>query len=576
MASGDRGRVCSSSVTERRRSRTYPAWGYQTSPVLKTGWATGPVPLRGEASTAFRPGRPRRPVVRSAGEMSIETASATESDVQARFDELQRKLVPQWKLIERFTPAPRGIVVLPSLSGVSLPLDTTKQSAYEERFLFLLFLLRQPRAHLVFVTSVPVQPTLIDYYLGLLPGVVASHARERLHLVSPNDGSVRPLSAKLLERPRLLEHIRALAGDPDIAHIVPFNVTTLERDLALRLGLPIYGADPKFAPFGTKSGSRALFAEAGVAHPAGRDELRSTDDIVDAVRELVAARPEAEHFVLKHDEGVSGIGNAVLDVRGLQGASRGAVADRLREVRPEAGSVDAYLEGFASGGIVEEMITGTELQSPSVQMRATPVGGVQLLSTHDQLLGGASGQTFMGSVFPASGEYAKEIAAEALKVGELLAGRGVLGRFAVDFLTARENDRWHPYAIELNLRKGGTTHPYLTLQFLTEGGYDADHALFFTRNGDPKFFVSTDRLESEAYRVFQPDDVFDVAVRGGLHFDHAAQTGVVFHMLTSLSQHGLIGLTAVSNSPEEAKRLFADTRDTFDREAAAAAQPSPL
>jgi len=36
--------------TERRRSRTYPAVGYTTSPVLKTGWATGPVPLRAEAS----------------------------------------------------------------------------------------------------------------------------------------------------------------------------------------------------------------------------------------------------------------------------------------------------------------------------------------------------------------------------------------------------------------------------------------------------------------------------------------------------------------------------------------------
>ena len=32
--------------TERRRSRTYPAVGYTTSPVLKTGWATGPMPLR--------------------------------------------------------------------------------------------------------------------------------------------------------------------------------------------------------------------------------------------------------------------------------------------------------------------------------------------------------------------------------------------------------------------------------------------------------------------------------------------------------------------------------------------------
>ena len=36
------------------------------------------------------------------------------------------------------------------------------------------------------------------------------------------------------------------------------------------------------------------------------------------------------------------------------------------------------------------------------------------------------------------------------------------------------------YAIELNLRKGGTTHPYLTLQFLTDGVYDAQRALFLT------------------------------------------------------------------------------------------------
>src|SRR5205823_13797129 len=36
--------------TERRRSRTYPAPGCDASPVLKTGWATGPVPLRAQPS----------------------------------------------------------------------------------------------------------------------------------------------------------------------------------------------------------------------------------------------------------------------------------------------------------------------------------------------------------------------------------------------------------------------------------------------------------------------------------------------------------------------------------------------
>ncbi len=504
--------------------------------------------------------------------------SLPEPDLQARFEALQRKLVAQWEFIEGFTDEPYGIVVVPSLSGIDLPLDSTKRQAYEERFLFLLFLLRQPRATLVYVTSQPIQPSVIDYYLGLLPGVVASHARRRLHLVSPHDGGPPPLSAKLLERPRLLDEIRSLAGEPDRAHLVPYNTTRLERDLALRLGMPMYGADPKFTALGSKSGARALFAEAGVPHPQGREGLRFVDDVVDAVLELVAEKPGIESVVLKHDEGVSGLGNAVLDVRGLEGAGRGRVETRLSELRPEDpySSAAQFLERLAGGGILEELVVGNEIRSPSVQMRATPLGKVEQLSTHDQLLGGPSGQIFLGSAFPASDAYARQIADEALKVGELLAGRGVIGRFAVDFLTVRTDDGWRPYAIELNLRKGGTTHPYLTLQFLTDGAYDTERSLFVTPTGEPKFFVSTDRLESEAYRALRPDDVFDLVVRSGLHFDHTTKTGTVFHMMTALGRHGLIGLTAVGDSREEARNLFDRTRDAFDREAREASREQEL
>ena len=51
----------------------------------------------------------------------------------------------------------------------------------------------------------------------------------------------------------------------------------------------------------------------------------------------------------------------------------------------------------------------------------------------------------------------------------------MLGRFAVDFVVVEDADgEWTAYAIELNLRKGGTTHPFLTLQFLTDGHYDGE------------------------------------------------------------------------------------------------------
>jgi hypothetical protein len=493
-----------------------------------------------------------------------------EEELQARFDALQRKLVSQWELIESFTTDPYGFVVVPSLSGVVPPLDSTQRQAYEERYLFLLFLLRQPSAEIVYVTSEPIQPSVVDYYLGLLPGVVPSQARRRLHLLSPHDGGPAPLSAKLLERPRLIDEIRSRAGDPDRAHLVPFTTTSLERDLALRLGMPMYGADPKFAALGSKSGSRRLFAEVGVPHPLGREGLHSSGDVVEALVELLSARPDLEAVVLKHDEGVSGLGNAVLDVGGLDGASPARVEERLMELRPEDphSSAEQFLGRLADiGGIVEERVVASEIRSPSVQMRATPLGHVEQLSTHDQLLGGPSGQLFLGSVFPASEEYARVIAGEAMKVGEALAKRGVLGRFAVDFLAARTEHGWEPYAIELNLRKGGTTHPYLTLQFLTEGEYDAASACFVTPRGTRKFFVSTDHLESDAYRALQPDDIFELAVRNRIHFDHTSQTGTVFHMLTTLGRHGMIGVTAVGDSPGEAQILFDRTKEVFDREA---------
>src|SRR5262245_28657188 len=163
-----------------------------------------------------------------------------ESVKQERFEALQRKLVPLWRSIRAMGDEEQTIVVIPSIT-VDKIFQGMLQQAFEERFLFLLLLLRQPRARLVYVTSLAIAPSIIDYYLGLLPGVIASHARRRLFLISPLDASSRPLSQKLLDRPRLLEQMRALVLDPERAHMVPFNTTVLERDLALALGIPMYG-----------------------------------------------------------------------------------------------------------------------------------------------------------------------------------------------------------------------------------------------------------------------------------------------------------------------------------------------
>lgn len=489
------------------------------------------------------------------------------------FEELQAKLVPLWRSIERLNHDPQTVVVVPSID-VEIELTPSQMQAYEERYLFLLLLLRQPRAEMVYVTGQPIPSEIIDYYLDLMPGVITSHARRRLHMVSPMEATARPLTRKLLERPRLLERVRSLIPDPNRAHLVPFMATGEDRELALRLGIPMYGTDPDLAGLGTKSAGRRLFDEVGVDHPHGSSDLRTVDEVADAIAALRRARPDLEAVVIKTDSSVAGFGNTIVSLEGLpdSGSTDEPVGIRRRLGHlaleaPGMTSADYWAVLGRTGGIVEEMITGEEIRSPSAQMRVTPLGEVELLSTHDQILGGSSGQVFIGSRFPADPAYAARIGTEALKVGARLAEKGVIGRFAVDFVVARRGDGWDCRAIEINLRKGGTTHPFLTLQFLTDGAYDAGSGLFVTPEGTHKYYVASDHLEVEGLEKLLPVDVLDIALLRGLHFDQGTQVGTVFHMLSAVPTTGQVGVTCVGDSAAEAQERYELTRQVLAEEA---------
>jgi hypothetical protein len=511
------------------------------------------------------------------------TLGLTPDQITVRYAALQSKLVPLWKSIASLNRDPQTIVVVPSITLDQMNMAPSVLQAMEERFLFMLFLLRQPNARMIYVTSRPILPDVVDYYLGLLPGVIPAHARARFFNPVPHDSTVRPLSLKVLERPRLLSQIRDLIPDKDRAHLVPYNTTELERDLAIRLDIPMYGADPRHFELGTKSGCRKLFGRAGVSYPLGAEDLRTEDDVIGALVRLRAARPAVRSAMVKHNEGVSGAGNAVVSLEGLprpSDPSEGTVLlERLKNMKFESARqrYDMYMAKLAElAGIVEERVIGEEIRSPSVQLRITPLGQLEVLSTHDQVLGGPSGQSYLGCRFPADPAYAAMITRDAVKVGQELVGEGVLGRFAFDFVVVRNGGSWTPYAIELNLRKGGTTHPFLTLQFLTDGRYDPEAATFTPPNGRPKCFVATDHLESELYRGLMPQDVFDIMVRHELHFNQTRQTGVVLHMLTALSERGRLGLTAVGESQAEADEIYQRAVEVLDRDAEAAMRQDPL
>jgi hypothetical protein len=497
-------------------------------------------------------------------------AAGTSEELE-RFARLQERLAPLYRRVFHDRLAPRAVVVVPSLSlDAEVMANISGVRHYEERMLCMLMLLRLPRAQVLFVTSEPVDPTIIDYYLHLLPGIPSSHARRRLTLFSCHDSSPVPLTQKILDRPRLLSRIRESISDPGTAHMTCFAASPLERTLAVRLDVPIYACDPALCRLGNKSGSRRLFREAGLSIADGIEDLKDGNEVAEALSELKRRNPRLRRAVVKLNDGFSGEGNAVFEYRDFDGRiARAALVKSLR-FEAERESWESYEPKLRQmGGIVEAFLEGERTGnggSPSVQLRINPLREVEVISTHEQVLGGPSHQIFTGCAFPAREQYRLELQEMGSRVAGLLRDRGALGRFGVDFISIPEGDRYAHYAIEINLRKGGTTHPFMMLQYLTDGSFELKTGLYQSPSGQPRYYYASDNLQSESYRGLTPRDLIDIAVDHNLHFHAASQRGVVFHLIGALSEFGKLGMVCVAGSRADARKLYDETVDVLNRE----------
>ncbi len=500
--------------------------------------------------------------------MEISSGEGALLDIEARYEALQKELMVQFEQSFPDPMAPKTVVIVPSQTLDPEILAKIKGIIhYEERLLCLLLLLRMPRTHIIYLSSMPIDEIIIDYYLHLLPGITARHARQRLTLLSCYDTSNRSLTQKILDRPRLIEKIRRCIPPGHAAHLSAFNITYLEHELALLLNIPLYGCPASLAWWGTKSGSREIFRRAGLLMPPGYGCLKSMREVTEALRELKWEYPGLQKAVVKLNDGFSGDGNAVFTYPQSETEPDENILRRQLKMVAQDLTYDIFAEKFACmGGIVEAFINGEEKTSPSVQCRITPLQQIEVVSTHDQLLNSESGQVYVGCTFPANRAYSPEIGKIGYLVAEQLARLGAIGRFGVDFISVRENNRWRHYAIEINLRKGGTTHPYLMLQFLTDGFYDHHTGIYHTPNGRTLHYVATDGLQSDAYKNLTPEDLIDMAICHNLHYNATKQEGVMFHLLGALPEHGKLGMVCIGATPERAQELYQKTVEVLDEE----------
>ena len=463
------------------------------------------------------------------------------------FDALQARLEDVLALSQPSRDDDHVLVALPSFSlGESLLSHYGDRiPALEHRYLLAMMVLNRITCDVVLVVSQAPEPEVLDYYYSLLSEERRDWARAHLQVLEISDPSHRSIAEKLLDRPDLVDELRRLlAGRP--AFIEPWNVTDAEVAVALALEAPINGSAPRLWPLGFKSEGRRLFREAGVPIPVGCEDVRSVDDILSAVRAVRAERPHVAGVVIKHDDSGAGDGNQVIELR-TPGDLRATL-----EALPEW-----YLRDLADGAVVEELITGTRFSTPSVQIDMLPDQRVNVLATHEQVMNGSGGQVYMGCRFPADAAYAGILARYGRAVGERLATYGVIGRASVDFAAARDaRGHWDVYALEVNLRKGGTTHPYAALRNLAPGHYDESAGRWFTADGAARAYWATDNLVDPAWKGVDPAKVIDRVAGAGLQFDPRFGTGVVLHMLSCLAIDGRLGLTAIGSSPDHAAQLY--------------------
>jgi hypothetical protein len=271
-----------------------------------------------------------------------------------------------------------------------------------------------------------------------------------------------------------------------------WHATEYEDRLAKLFGLPYYSASPEQSlAFGTKQGSRSIFQRLGIPCADGTyKEDRDWGDLCQSIWRVLLRNPGATKGVVKLAEGFSGMGNAVLDLTQVQErlqtlhttSTTSTSKDYSSDVELEHLTTLAFENGTfqrrtwadyreeipVMGCIFELFIDDDDLPestrktglvtSPSVQGVIDETGRVSVLSTHEQVL---DDQVYLGCEFPCKAEYRLKLLEYGKKVGDFLARAGVRDRYGVDFLCVPKTSyRWEIYAVEINLRMTGTTHPW--------------------------------------------------------------------------------------------------------------------
>jgi len=450
----------------------------------------------------------------------------------------------------------RTIVLIPNISaGAYLHSFYDGLQFFEERYLYFLVYLRQPKTRVVLILSEGLDPAYLDYVFGhvtSLLGVPRAALEERITYIWVPTLGEPSLTHSLVKQPDILNTIKE-AIPQDVPTYIEFFRTTKEAvKVADALDLPWYGIPEDLLYINEKIGSKEIFAAADVPCARGYSAF-SEEEIVERLHTLMK-ETKAEKFFIKANDAGGGVGIASIERKDISSD----VTNTIAHVRL-AGDEDVS-QFFSSmrqeGCIVEEVLSADVVNSPSVQFEIFPDGTIKNNATHEQVI--TEGIFYAGVSFPAKAAYRQQVIDMGTRIAEEIADRGGLGIGAIDLLAIKDNadEHWQISAIEINARKGGTTHTYMWAMFLTGSVYNEVTGLLKNDQGAVYYRGTEEFLKREELKHISVESFLEAFRKSGLDFDHSKKTGAFIHMATCLPHFGKFGVTVIGRTPEEVEEKW--------------------
>ena len=118
--------------------------------------------------------------------------------------------------------------------------------------------------------------------------------------------------------------------------------------------------------------------------------------------------------------------------------------------------------------------------------------------------------------------------------------------------------------IEINIRKGGTTHPYWTSKLLLDACRSDVSGCLVDNQGKEYVYRSNDNFEKQTNNRLSLDEILNGAKEENLIFTFEQKEGVIFHLLSAWRPLGKIGYTIIAKNSKRLDKIQQQVEKIFD------------